>query len=587
MIHYSPLSIYNFVLQLCPSSSWLCEYYNAELLQEVRVVTGALTEWGTCSRTISLGSMPMSLACQNGTFAVGLESGGITILDVITGSQVAVLSGHTDWVRSLTFSLDGTFLVSGSDDKTVKLWDVQTSGVVKTFHGHAGWVRSVSISPDCATIASGSEDKTIHLWHVQVGDCFCVIGGFRGVVYSVSFSPTNPQLLISACADNTVQQWGIDGCQIGPTHQGKGVVFSSDGTHFVSWGGQVATVQSFNSRLVIAELQVSSGSFQCCCFSSNGKSVAGGVNLNFGSTIYIWDITGSDPHLIETLTGHSNIFTYLIFPSSLISASSDSTIKFWQISTKSTDLLAANTVSTPSIPSYIQSVSLQVRDGVAISSDEAGMVKTWDIFTGLCKAAIQTPAEGNSWRDVQLIEGRLIVVWHGHQKIWIWDGEKGEFLQMVDTPFEYARGVRISGDGSKVFCLARGSIQAWSIWTGELMGKVKLKHDAYFDPLYMDGSKIWVCFKDSSTQGWDFGISGSSPIPLSNTFPDRPHLDFHGNRWGTSPSMIKDTVTGKEVFRLVGRYAKFDEGQWDGWYLVAGYGPGEVLILDFNHVLLQ
>jgi len=60
-----------------------------------------------------------------------------------------------------------------------------------------------------------------------------------------------------------------------------------------------------------------------------------------------------------------------------------------------------------------------------------------------------------------------------------------------------------------------------------------------------------------------------------------------GTRWDTGPSVIKDTVTGKEVFQLVGRYAKPTDMQWDGQYLVAGYMSGEVLILDFNCVLLQ
>jgi len=93
-------------------------------------------------------------------------SGGIAVLDAITGSQVAVLSGHTDWVRSVTFSLDGIFLVSGGEDKNTILWDVQTGGVVKTFCGHSSWVLSVSISLDCTTIASGPRDKTIRLWNV-------------------------------------------------------------------------------------------------------------------------------------------------------------------------------------------------------------------------------------------------------------------------------------------------------------------------------------------------------------------------------------------------------------------------------------
>ena len=241
MIHDCPLHIYHHALPFCPPSSWLCEYYSEVLLQQVKVVKGAQTGWGACSRTISLGSIPMSLAYQKGTFAVGLQSGKIAILDAITGSQVAVLPGHTGRVESLAFSLDGIFLVSGGGDNDVKLWDVQTGGVVKTFCGHTGCVFSVSISPDCTTIASGSKDKTVRLWHVQAGGCFCVIDGFNDDVNSVIFSPTNSQLLMSA-SDNTIQQWGIDGCQIGPTHEGRGVTFSPDGTHFVSWGDRKSVV---------------------------------------------------------------------------------------------------------------------------------------------------------------------------------------------------------------------------------------------------------------------------------------------------------------------------------------------------------
>jgi len=46
---------------------------------------------------------------------------------------------------------------------------------------------------------------------------------------------------------------------------------------------------------------------------------------------------------------------------------------------------------------------------------------------------------------------------------------------------------------------------------------------------------------------------------------------------GTDSPMIQDAITGKEVFQLVGRYAKPKRAQWDGQYLVAGYTSGEVL----------
>ena len=120
------------------------------------------------------------------------------------------------------------------------------------------------------------------------------------------------------------------------------------------------------------------------------------------------------------------------------------------------------------------------------------------------------------------------------------------------------------------------------------MGKVELEDEAYFDPLHVDGSKIWVCFTHSQPQGWDFGVSGSSPIQLSNTSLDKPYLNLiGGTRWSHSQCIIKDAVTGKEIFQLLGKYKTPDNVQWDGQYLVTGYDSGEVLILDFKHVLFQ
>jgi len=104
------------------------------------VVKGLPAEWGMCSRTVAFDSHPLTLTCQRDTIVVGMGSGDIITLDEITGTQTALLSGHTGGVYSLAFSPDRTSLVSGSYDKTVKLWDLQTGGVVKTFYGHTSFV---------------------------------------------------------------------------------------------------------------------------------------------------------------------------------------------------------------------------------------------------------------------------------------------------------------------------------------------------------------------------------------------------------------------------------------------------------------
>ena len=46
------------------------------------------------------------------------------------------LTGHSDWVRSVAYSPDGKHVVSGSDDRTVKVWDAQTGKevIVLVYH---------------------------------------------------------------------------------------------------------------------------------------------------------------------------------------------------------------------------------------------------------------------------------------------------------------------------------------------------------------------------------------------------------------------------------------------------------------------
>jgi len=558
----------------------------------VKLIKGLPDEWDACSRTISFEGPPSALACRGDIIAVGLRSNNVVILDAITGSTVYTLSGHTNVVSSLAFSLDGTFLVSGSEDKTVKLWDVQTGGAIKTFGGHSSTISSVSISPDRALIVSGSHDGTIRLWDVRTGKrCHAVIR-HSSEVTTVSFPPTDSQRLISSFADGAVRQWDIDGLRDGllcrdavtATH----VAYSLDGTRFVSCGGTVATVRYSESGAEVAKLHAAERTFQCGCFSPNGRLVACAA----GDAIYVWDIAGPEPRLVGNFFGHTGDVISIVFSSSLITGSNDRSVKFWKTraSEMVTDPVATDYRPTLLTSAAIESVSLSPKHDVAATSDSSGIV-TWDTTTGARRSHFSTSAKGT--RGTYLADGTLVVVWYEwtggpEGKYVIWDiAGTGHLLREVGWSRTKPLDLRMSGDGSKLFVLQDRSLQVWSTKTGKdiyaiVWGGASMERPK--GPLIVHGSKVWTTCRGST--GWDFETQPPSPLPPYNEFPGRPRLDFVD--WSTGDGVrtgIQDIITGTLVFRFPERYVKpFAKARWDGRYLIVGYPSGEVIIMDFIRV---
>ena len=80
------------------------------------------------------------------------------------------VTGNSRFVTSVAFSPDGSRIVSGSNDVTIRLWDVSTGQQIgEPLTGHSSYVNSVAFSPDGSLIVSGSENETIRLWDVSTG----------------------------------------------------------------------------------------------------------------------------------------------------------------------------------------------------------------------------------------------------------------------------------------------------------------------------------------------------------------------------------------------------------------------------------
>ena len=104
-------------------------------------------------------------------------------------AMLQTLEGHTHSVTSVAFSPDGTQVVSGSWDQTVRLWDAVTGALQQTLEGHTDSVTSVAFSPDGTQVVSGSDDQTVRLWNAATRALQQTLEGHSASVRSVAFSP--------------------------------------------------------------------------------------------------------------------------------------------------------------------------------------------------------------------------------------------------------------------------------------------------------------------------------------------------------------------------------------------------------------
>ena len=88
----------------------------------------------------------------------------IHIFDVDKRILICSLYGHTASVKSLIL-LNDKYIVSGSEDKLIKVWRLDNLECVKTIDGHKDTINSI-IAINDSQIISASVDKTIKVWNV-------------------------------------------------------------------------------------------------------------------------------------------------------------------------------------------------------------------------------------------------------------------------------------------------------------------------------------------------------------------------------------------------------------------------------------
>jgi WD40 repeat protein len=142
----------------------------------------------------------------NGSHFLVICDSKLMLHDSTTFQLQHTFAGHTNCVTSCSFTPDGTTVLSGSDDCTMKLWSTATGQCLRTFYGHTSLVNSCFFSPSGHEIFSAADDGNLVIRTTGTGELKWVLDVDVGSLFSVSSSGT---YFVTGHGNGTVKMWRV------------------------------------------------------------------------------------------------------------------------------------------------------------------------------------------------------------------------------------------------------------------------------------------------------------------------------------------------------------------------------------------
>ena len=129
---------------------------------------------GICSRTIQHPESQVNRLCispdKRLLAAAGNEDVKLYDIRSSTASPCMVFKGHHGNVTGVAFHLEGKWMVTSSEDGTVKIWDTRTASIQRNY-SHGCPVNDVVIHPNQGELISCDRSGSVRIWDLGENKC--------------------------------------------------------------------------------------------------------------------------------------------------------------------------------------------------------------------------------------------------------------------------------------------------------------------------------------------------------------------------------------------------------------------------------
>jgi WD40 repeat protein len=393
-------------------------------------------------------------------------------------------------VRSISFSPDGQYIASGSDDGKLRLWDVERGTKFATLTDD-GSIRSISFSPDSQTLAFSNNNGIIHIWTIDTNE----IETFKahdGEIWSISFSPDGKNLA-SGGWDRLIKIWDIqNGLKLNSSYRGHqdvvtSVSFSPDGKMLASgsWDGTVRLWDTTTAKDLF-EIPIYRGWTTSVSFSFDSKTLAVGSQ---DGTITLWDIKTNSK--IIDFQAHEGLISNISFKPTiemgksrqiLASSGADSQVRLWEvpvsceycsfsIANKEIGLLWGHQYK-------VEDISFSPDGEILASGSHDGTLKLWQVGRGIEAYELQEDTL-NYERSIESLvfspDSRTLASLDMiDQKVTLWDIETGEKIAILNDKQDQVSSIDFSTDGQTLASGDRqGIVKLWNVNSGMEIRSIK------------------------------------------------------------------------------------------------------------------